>query len=263
MSGPVVIDGRPVALVTGASRGIGAAVAVALAAKGIVPVLAVRDPTRCGDVVRAIEAGGRPVSVATCDIGDAGSVANAVEVAIGTWGRLDIVVNNAGQIDPIARIADASPDEWARSLQVNLLGHFLVTRAALPHLTRSTRPVIVNISSGAAHGPREGWSAYCSAKAGLAMFTRCIAGEHPRIAVYGLQPGVVDTAMQVRIRASGVNEISRIPREKLASASRPAACVAWLCHERPVDLIGQDLSIADPALLARFEVAHRSLEGAS
>ncbi len=240
-----------VAFVTGASRGIGAAIAVALARRGHAVVVGARNADACAATVTAVEEAGSTAVAVDCDITDAGSVERAVARTLGAFGRLDALVNNAGAIDPIGRIDTISVDDWARGLQVNLVGHFIMTRAALPSLVAGDRPVVVNLSSGAAHAPREGWSAYCSAKAGLAMFTRALALEYPAIACYGLQPGVVDTEMQVRIRASGINEISRIPRDRLAAAGRPADYVAWLCGERPADLVGQDLTVADGALTAR------------
>jgi NAD(P)-dependent dehydrogenase (short-subunit alcohol dehydrogenase family) len=168
------------------------------------------------------------------------------------WGRLDIVVNNAGQIDPIGHLGETNPTEWAQSVAVNMTGAYHVVHAALAPLVEA-KGVIVNVSTGAAHTPREGWSAYCSSKAGLAMLTRCIHHEYGAVglSVFSLQPGVVDTDMQGRIRGSGMNEISRIPREKLAPADRPARLIAWLADSRPQDLAGQELTISDAQLASR------------
>src|SRR5690606_20395126 len=109
--------------------------------------------------------------------------------------------------------------------------------------------VIVNISSGAAHSPLEGWSAYCASKAALAMLTRSVHLELADAGVfaYGFQPGVVDTGMQATIRASGVNEVSRLRREQLAPAHQPARLVALLCLGKPPELRGLDLSVRDVA----------------
>jgi NAD(P)-dependent dehydrogenase (short-subunit alcohol dehydrogenase family) len=241
--------------VTGAAGGIGAAIALALAQRGIVPVLAVREPAAARAAVDACQAVGAEAHAVRCDVGNGDSTRAAVAECIRLTGALDILVNNAGRIDPIGRLADVDPEAWAEAVSVNLGGAFRMLHAALPHLLQSTRGVVVNISSGAAHTPREGWSAYCSAKAGLAMLTRCVALEYPGLASYGFQPGVVDTDMQVKIRASGINEISRIPRDQLAPAARPAAFVAWLCDVCPADLVGVDLRVNDPALEARIQEA--------
>jgi NAD(P)-dependent dehydrogenase (short-subunit alcohol dehydrogenase family) len=242
-----------VALVTGASRGIGAASALALARRGFLPVLAVRDAASAADALAAIESQGLRAASVRCDVSDDGSVRDAVAECLRLGGRIDALVNNAGQIDPIGKLADTDPQVWAAAVAVNLVGPYRMAHAALPALARSPCACIVNVSTGAAHTPREGWSAYCSAKAGLAMLTRCLASEYPQVATYGFQPGVVDTEMQVRIRASGINEISRIPRANLAAPERPAAFIAWLCHTRPGDLVGQDLTVNDQALQQRVE----------
>lgn len=245
-----------VALVTGASRGIGAASAVALARRGFLPVLAVRDLASVAAVIAHVESLGLRAASVRCDVADDPSAQRAIAECLHLMGRLDALVNNAGQVDPIGKVAETDPAAWAAAVSVNLVGPYRMARAALPALSRSPRGCIVNLSTGAAHTPREGWSAYCSSKAGLAMLTRCLAGEYPQVATYGLQPGVVDTEMQVRIRASGINEISRIPREQLASPERPAAFIAWLCDVRPVDLVGQDLAVNDPSLARRVEESH-------
>lgn len=243
------IIGR-VAFITGASRGIGAATALALARRGAIPVLAVRDAAAAAHTVAAVRALGVACEAIKCDVADTASSADAAAACLDRFGRLDIVINNAGQVGPIGRLADVAPPEWLRALAVNLGGACNVVHAALPALNAGTASVIVNLSSGAAHTAREGWSAYCSSKAGLAMLTRSLALEYPAIASYGFQPGVVDTDMQAAIRASRMNDMSRIPRASLANPGRPAAFIGWLCAERPMDLSGQDIAINDAAAAA-------------
>ncbi|MBV7482622.1 SDR family oxidoreductase [Bordetella sp. BOR01] len=244
------------AIVTGAARGIGAATAIALARRGIHPVLAVRDPAAAEPVRAQIEALGATCTIEPCDVTRDADVAALVAHTLQSRGRLDAVVNNAGMIGPIAHLAEGDADAWAANVATNLLGPYRLARAALPAL-QAQGGTVLNVSTGAAHTPREGWSAYCSAKAALAMLSRCMAHEYGAlgIAVYSFQPGVVDTDMQVQIRASGMNEISRIPREKLAAADHPARVMAWLVETRPEDLRGQELSIADESLLARAMAA--------
>lgn len=243
---------RRVALVTGAARGIGAATALALAQRGIAPVLLVRKPEAASQTARSVEALGVPCRVLPCDVADMAAVQAAVATVVETWGRIDIVVNNAGQVDPIGHFGNTDPAQWASTITVNLVGAYHVANAALP-LLLAHGGAVVNVSTGAAHAPREGWSAYCSSKAGLMMFTRCIAHEYGTrgIVSYGLQPGLVDTEMQGRIRDSGMNEISRVPREQLAPPQRSAGVIAWLADAQPADLSGQDLSVNEPSLLER------------
>lgn len=244
------------ALVTGAARGIGAAAALELARRGIAPVLAVRRPEAARAAADAVLRAGHPCMVLQCDVADPASAAQAVRQMLEAWGRVDIVVNNAGVIEPIGHLHETDPAAWAHAITTNLVGAYHVLHAALPALLQ-TQGTVVNLSSGAAHDPREGWSAYCSSKAALAMLTRCVAHEYGTrgIAAYGLAPGLVDTEMQVRIRGSGMNEISRIPREKLAPPEHSAAVIAWLADQRPADLRGRDLAVNDTSLLQRAGVA--------
>ena len=182
-----------------------------------------------------------------------------VDDSTSTLGRVDILVNNAGVIEPIARIGACDPDVWRRALDVNVAGAFHAIQALVPHFVAQGGGVIVNISSGAAHAPLEGWSAYCASKAALAMVTRAVHHELASAGVfaYGFQPGVVDTDMQATIRATGMNEVSRLRRDQLAPAHRPARLVALLCLGKPAELRGQDLSIHEVATVERIEAAGR------
>lgn len=241
------------AIVTGASRGIGAAIAVALAARGASVVLAARTVEACVEIADEIRATDGQAEAMACDIADPDQLAGLVAETTQRHGGPDILVNNAGTIDPIGPLADSDPAAWARNIEVNLLGVYHGIRAALPGMLSRGSGVIVNISSGAAHRPLEGWAAYCSAKAGVAMLTQATAleTEGQGIRVYGFGPGTVDTGMQEVVRASGINRVSQIPREKLAPPAEPAQAVAWLCTDDAADLAGQELSIRDAALRAR------------
>jgi NAD(P)-dependent dehydrogenase (short-subunit alcohol dehydrogenase family) len=225
---------------------------MALARRGIAPVLAVRDVDAALKVREAVNALGVPCKVQQCDVSNAKQVQELIDMTVRAWGRIDVLINNAGQIAPIGHLADTSIAEWTGAITTNLIGPYHLLHAALPEL-QARRGVVVNLSTGAAHTPREGWSAYCTSKAGLAMLTRCVAHEYgPKgVAAYSLQPGVVDTGMQAQIRNSGMNEISRIPKEKLAHPEYAANMVAWLADARPEDLMGQELNVSDEALAER------------
>ncbi len=250
-------DVQRIALVTGAARGIGAAVAIALARRGIVPILAARRPEAAASVLEEIRSLGIECDVHPCDVSNAQEVQALVATILGKRGRLDILVNNAGRIEPIGHIADTDSGEWANVISTNLLGPYYLMHAALPALVES-QGVVLNLSSGAALTPREGWSAYCSSKAGLAMLTRCLVHEYGARGVrgYSFQPGFVDTGMQGSIRASGMNEVSRMPREKLAPPDLPAQVIAWLCDEKPEEFSGRELSINMEDLLQRARASN-------
>ena len=230
------------ALVTGASRGIGEAAARRLHAAGANVVLMARSG---GDIERiADELGDRALAV-TCDVADADAVRSAVDRAAETFGSVDILVNNAGLIDPVARIEDADPDAWGQVIDVNVKGVLHGIRYALPHMKASGGGVVVNISSGAANAPLEGWSHYCASKAAVLMLTRALAKEEAEngIRSVGLSPGTVATEMQKVIKESGVNPVSQLDWSKHIPAEWVGEAVAWLCTDAGRGYDGGDFSL--------------------
>jgi len=171
-----------VAIVTGASRGIGAAAAFVLAKAGAAVMLVARDGTRASQVAKEVVAAGGRATAMACDVADYGSVRTMVEETDQRLGNIDILVNNAGIIEPIGALVQSDPAAWRRSIEVNLVGAYHTAHATLPRMLEAGKGTVINISSGAAHRPVEGWSAYCSAKAGLAMLTNAIALECPTTA---------------------------------------------------------------------------------
>jgi NAD(P)-dependent dehydrogenase (short-subunit alcohol dehydrogenase family) len=246
-----------VAIVTGASRGIGAAAAEALAAAGAAVMLTARDGKLAAEVASAITTAGGKALSQPCDVADYAAVETLVAATTYHFGRPDILINNAGVIEPIATIAHADPAAWAKNIEINLVGAFNAVRAVLPGMLAAGGGTIVNVSSGAALRPLEGWSAYCSGKAGMAMLTRAIALEEGAngIRVFGFQPGTTDTDMQVLIRASGMNIISQIPRANLTPVAHPAAAIVYLCTADADDLVGAEFSLRDEAFRKRIGLA--------
>jgi NAD(P)-dependent dehydrogenase (short-subunit alcohol dehydrogenase family) len=240
-----------IALVTGASRGLGEGAARALAREGAKVMLLARDGDLAQTVARDIaQAGGRAEALA-CDVSDYPSVERAVADTRERLGGLDILVNNAGVIEPIAPLAESDPAVWARNIQINLIGAYYVVRAVLDRLLQ-TGGTIVNISSGAAHRPLEGWSSYCAGKAGLAMLTRSLVLETSGLRLFSFSPGTIDTDMQVKIRASGLNQVSQIPRANLSPVEHAVRGLLYLCDPASDDLIGQDVSMRDEAFRKRI-----------
>ncbi|MDP1753161.1 MAG: SDR family NAD(P)-dependent oxidoreductase, partial [Reyranella sp.] len=224
------LDGK-VALVTGASRGLGEGAARALAAQGAAVMLLARDGGAIEAVAHEIVAAGGHAEALACDVADYAAVERAAQATRDRLGGLDILVNNAGIIEPIAELATSDPAAWANNIQINLVGAYHVVRAVLGGMLAGGGGTIVNVSSGAAHRPLEGWSAYCAGKAGLAMVTSAIALETAGrgIRIFGFSPGTIDTDMQVKIRASGMNRVSRIPRAELSPVEHAVRGLLYLC----------------------------------
>jgi NAD(P)-dependent dehydrogenase (short-subunit alcohol dehydrogenase family) len=251
----------PVAIVTGASRGLGAAVARWLAKARAGITLISRSADRLKDVAEEIRSlGGEPL-VFTADVSDSDACRSAVELTLDKFGRIDALVNNAGIIKPISSIALTEPEAWRYNIKVNLLGPFYMVQAAISFL-RTRKGRIVNVSSGAANRVIENASAYCAAKAALNHFTRVLAEEEPELTALTVRPGVVDTEMQAFIRNEGLNAMSdeqlafyRQLKEfgKLEPPEIPARSIAWLALYAPPEFSGQffdydDPRIAEPAI---------------
>ena len=238
------MQGKVVAI-TGASRGIGAAAARVFAEAGAKVALLARSAGQIEAL--AGELGGLAVR---CDVGDWGSVQAAVAEVQRAHGRLDVLINNAGVIDPIARLAEADPVAWAAAVDINLKGVFYGMRAVLPTMKRQGSGTIINLSSGAACQPLEGWSAYCSTKAAVLMLTKALHLEEGAwgLRVLGLSPGTVATGMQVKIKASGINPVSALDPSAHIPADWPARALLWMCSPGADAWLGDDVKLRDEAV---------------
>jgi len=233
--------------ITGASRGIGAAAAREFAAAGWRVALLARSEGQIAALAQEIGAGALPV---VCDVGDWGSVQAAVQTVQARFGRLDAFIGNAGVIEPIARIEAVDPAAWSTAVDINLKGVLYGMRAAIPVMKRQGGGTIITISSGAAHNPLEGWSAYCASKAGAAMLTRAAHLEEAAhgLRIMGLSPGTVATDMQVTIKASGINPVSALDPSVHIPAEWPAKCLLWMCGPGGDDWLGREISLRDEGI---------------
>jgi NAD(P)-dependent dehydrogenase (short-subunit alcohol dehydrogenase family) len=240
------VSGKTV-LITGASAGIGAEAARAFAAEGARVCLMARNADAC---LRLAEEIGHGALALPGDVADPDALPQAVARICATFGRLDILINNAGVITPIAPLDKVDPAAWGALIDINLKGVFYGMRAALPVMKQQKSGTIITISSGAAHNPLEGWSAYCASKAGAAMLTRCAHHEagHSGVRVMGLSPGTVATQMQTVIKASGVNPVSKLDWSAHIPADWPARALVWMCGPDADAHLGEELSLRDETL---------------
>ena len=237
------LTGRTV-LITGASRGIGAEAARVFAAAGANIALVARSADSIADL--AGEIGQKAVAI-PCDISRYWEVAQAVENCVTAFGGLDILINNAGVIEPIARMDEADPDGWGQVIDINLKGVFHGMRAALPVMESAGGGTVLTVSSGAAHNPIEAWSHYCASKAGAAMLTMCLHKEmgDKGIRAMGLSPGTVATQMQREIKASGINPVSQLDWSVHIPPDWPAKALLWMCTPEADAYLGEEISLRD------------------
>jgi 2-keto-3-deoxy-L-fuconate dehydrogenase len=230
-----------VALVTGGASGIGAAIAARLQADGArVAVLDV-DPGGAAEGQLAL----------ACDVSVDASVRAAVATVVDELGGVDIVVNNAG-IGASGTVADNGDEEWHRVLDVNVLGLVRVTRAALPHLRRSSAPAVVNTCSIAATAGLPQRALYSASKGAVLALTRAMAADHVAegIRVNCVNPGTADTPWVQRLLAAADDPVAerralenRQPHGRLVSAEEVADAVAYLASPRSRSTTGTSLAV--------------------
>jgi len=246
------MNGKSV-LITGASRGIGASAARVFAAAGAQVALVARS----GAALEQLAAEIGPAALAiSCDVSRYGDVEQAVRTAVDRFGGLDVLINNAGVIEPIAPMLEVDPAAWGQVIDINLKGVFHGMRAAVPVMVAAGGGTVLTISSGAAHSALEGWSHYCTSKAGDAMLTMCLDKETrgKGIRAMGLSPGTVATRMQREIKTSGLNPVSALDWSDHIPPDWPAKALLWMCSVDADEFIGQEISLRDPAIRARVGI---------
>lgn len=240
-------------MITGASRGIGATAARVFADAGARVALVARSKAAIADL--AGEIGDAAIAI-PCDVSRYWEVAAAVDACRKAFGGLDILINNAGVIEPISELADSDPEEWGKAIDINLKGVYYGMRAAMPVMQEAGGGTILTVSSGAAHNALEGWSHYCTSKAGAAMLTMCAheEGAAQGIRAMGLSPGTVATDMQHRIKASGVNPVAQMDWSDHIPPEWPAKALLWMCGAGADAWLGQEISLRDPEIRKKLDL---------
>ena len=233
------------ALVTGASRGIGRAIALGLAAAGADLVLVATNEALLSEVAGEIEALGRKALVRPVDLSDGEAVSEMVKEATKTLGGLDIVVNNAGVTadNLLMRTQEA---DWKRVLDVNLSGAFRITKAATRALLKSPHGRLINISSVVGLTGNAGQSSYAASKAGLIGFTKSLAKELSSRGVTAncVAPGFIETDMTAALTPEQQALIcERIPLGRVGSVGEIAAACVFLASDQAAYLTGTVLRI--------------------
>jgi len=238
------------ALITGASRGIGAAAARAFADAGANVALLARSTSEIAEL--AGEIGDAAIAI-PCDVSRYAEMHAAVGKTFETFGAVDILVNNAGVISPIGPLHETDPDAWGKAIDINLKGVMHGIHAVMPAMVAKGGGTIINISSGAAHNPVEGWTAYCSSKAGVYMLTRAVDNEmrDKGVRVLGLSPGTVATQMQREIKSSGVGPVAKLDWDAHIPPEWPAQAILWMCTSEADDYLGRDVSLREEDIRRR------------
>ena len=240
-----------IAIVTGGGRGIGKAIALAFASEGADLIVVSRTLTEVTETAREAQTMGRRALAMKVDVSNRQEVANMVSSVIQQFGRIDILVNNAGVQAPIGPVTENDPDQWLKTITVNLGGTFLCSQAVLSIMIMQRQGKIINLSGGGATSPRPHFTAYAASKAAVVRFTETLAGEVKEfnIQVNAIAPGAVNTRMLEEVIAAGkragTETITEAKRQLETGGTPPekaAALAVFLASEESNGLTGRLIS---------------------
>lgn len=222
-----------VGIVTGGARGIGQAIAARLLGDGASVCLWDIDDAALAEACAELDAPGR-VATAKVDVTRADSVEAGVQAALAAFGKIDLLVNNAGIAGANARLWETTPEEWRRVVEINLNGPFLCCRAVVPQMLKNGYGRIVNIASIAGKEGNPNAAHYSASKAGVIGLTKSLGKElaTSNIVVNCITPAVIETDILRQLTQQHVDYmLSKIPMGRFGRKEEAAAMVAWLCSE--------------------------------
>ncbi|MBL9161170.1 MAG: 3-oxoacyl-[acyl-carrier-protein] reductase [Planctomycetaceae bacterium] len=234
-----------VALVTGASRGIGKAIAIALGKSGAVVACLARNEEKLNETAAEITAAGGKASIHACDVTNSEAAQAAVDAVVEQHGRLDVVVNNAG-ITKDTLLPIMSDDDWDQVIAANLRSVFLFSRAAAKVMMRQRSGRIINMSSVSGLVGNPGQSNYSASKAGIIGFTQTVARElaKRKITVNAICPGFIATDMAEALGPAIIDEVKkRIPIQRIGEADEIADAVLYLASDSASYITGQVITV--------------------
>ncbi len=240
----MTLEGR-VAFVTGASQGIGRACALVLAEAGAQVTLGARNVEKLAAVGREIEGLGRKALVVELDVSKPDSIQAAVQKTLQTWGKIEILVNNAG-ITKDNLLLRMKPEDWEAVLRTNLDGAYHTVRAVLPGMVRQRFGRIINVTSVVAQSGSPGQANYVASKAGLIGLTKALAAEvaSRNITVNAVSPGFIDTAMTGKLSQEVRQRIlSLVPMGRMGTDREVAYTVRFLASEEAGYITGHVLNV--------------------
>lgn len=233
------------AIVTGASQGLGRAMAVALAASGARVACVARNAEKLADTVQQITAAGGQAEAMAGDVSSKESIEQIVNKVADEWGRLDILINNAG-ITRDTLLPAMSDEQWDDVINTNLRGTFLFTRAAAQRMMRARYGRIINISSVSGLIGNAGQTNYSASKAGVIGMTRSLAKElaKRKVTVNAVAPGFIESEMTEKLGDAILGEVKkRIPANRIGTPEDVAACVLFLASPAASYVTGQVLTV--------------------
>ena len=245
------LDGQA-AIITGAGRGIGRAIALAYAREGARLALAARSPEELAQTAAEVSRQGGQAVVIPTDVTDPAQTQRLADAAVAQWGRIDLLVNNAGISGPVGPLQDNDIAQWMDTININLTGTFLVCRAVIPAMQAQGGGKIINLSGAGAANAWSNMSAYCASKAAVVRLTEGLAQELAghNITVNALGPGSVHTSMWDKMTAdaaqagaSFIHELGlRVTSGGGASIDECAELAVWLASDESAGLTGRLIS---------------------